>query len=222
MLEIELTRALEPEHMGEQPCGICGAEFQPAAVLAQLVTDSHLPPVCEPCLAHLARRAEDGDNAADWDKVYRRYVEAVAKYREPVFPSVEALMEFENSDPYWNKITPMMVVELEGDLTHIEPTVLYKGGPDALTAAVVEGPKGRALMVFRSEAEAEKYRAGTGNNPEAEGWRAVNLALEDLANVLAMHECTHVAMPEEWTGKGAVDFFAAGDFIAMLRGSVPA
>jgi hypothetical protein len=57
MLEIELARALEPEMMGEQPCGICGADFQPEAVLAQLVTDSYLPPVCEPCLSHLARRA---------------------------------------------------------------------------------------------------------------------------------------------------------------------
>jgi hypothetical protein len=110
MLEIELARALEPEMMGEQPCGICGADFQPEAVLAQLVTDSYLPPVCEPCLSHLARRAEDGDNEAEWDKVYRCWIDAVAKYPEPVFPTVAALMEFEESDPYWNKITPMMEV----------------------------------------------------------------------------------------------------------------
>jgi len=90
MLEIELARALEPQMMGEQPCGICGADFQPEAVLAQLVTDSYLPPVCEPCLSHLARRAEDGDNEAEWDKVYRRWIDAVAKYPESNFGELEA------------------------------------------------------------------------------------------------------------------------------------
>jgi len=110
MLEIKLARALEPEMMGEQPCGICGADFEPRAVLAQLVTDSYLPPVCEPCLSHLARRAEYGDNEAGWDKVYADYQLAVAKYPEPVFPSIAALMEFEDSDPHWSKITPMMEV----------------------------------------------------------------------------------------------------------------
>ncbi len=29
MLEIKLTRALEPEMMREQPCGVCGADFCP-------------------------------------------------------------------------------------------------------------------------------------------------------------------------------------------------
>ncbi len=106
---------------------------------------------------------------------------------------------------------------MNADVLTIYPTVLYRAEPDTLTAAVVEGPKGRALLVFRSEGEAEKYRAGTGNSPEAEGWRAVNLGLEDLANVLAMHGCTHVAMPEPWTGEGLVDFFDAGDFIGMLE-----
>ncbi len=104
----------------------------------------------------------------------------------------------------------------------IYPTVLYKGEPDTLITAVVEGPKGRALLVFRSEGEAEKYRAGTGNNPETEGWRPVALGLKELSEVIAMHGCSHVAMPEEWTGKGPVDFFAAADFLAFLDECEPA
>ncbi len=126
MLEIELVRALEPEMMREQPCGVCGADFRPGAVIAQLVTDTYLPPVCEPCLSHLARRAEDGDNAADWGRVYRRYVEAVAKYREPLFPSVEAVMEFEDRDPHWDRIAPMM--ELEDVVVHVEERRQGEGG----------------------------------------------------------------------------------------------
>lgn len=110
MLEIELARALEPEMMERQPCGICGLEFQPDAVLAELVGVHEYKPVCEPCFAHLARRAEDEPIPADWNKVYRRYVAAVQKYPEPVFPSVEAALEFEDGDPRWEKIGPMMQV----------------------------------------------------------------------------------------------------------------
>jgi len=41
-----------------------------------------------------------------------------------------------------------------------------------------------------------------------------------------MHDCTHVAMPEEWIGgEGGVDFFeaaASAAFIGMLQESAPA
>lgn len=76
--------------------------------------------------------------------------------------------------------------------------------------------------MFRSEEEAEKYRQDTGKHREEEGFKPVSVDLEDLANIAEMHSCTHVAMPEPWTGKGGVDFFAAADFIEMLRKSVPA
>ena len=91
-------------------------------------------------------------------------------------------------------------------------------------AAVVEKPeKGRALIVFRSEAEAEKYRFDMGKHPASDGWGPAALDLEDLANVLEMHDCTHVAMPEEWIGgEGGVDFFEAAAFIRMLQESAPA
>jgi len=58
-------------------------------------------------------------------------------------------------------------------------------------AAVVEKPeKGRALIVFRSEEEAEKYRSDTGKHPASDGWGPAALDLEDLANVLEMPDCT--------------------------------
>ena len=36
-----------------------------------------------------------------------------------------------------------------------------------------------------------------------------------------MHGCTHVAMPEPWTGEGSVDRFEAAAFIGLLEESVP-
>ena len=115
MLEIKLERALEPEMMERQPCGMCGVEFQPEAVLIAVnIAGKYLDEtiLCEPCLYHLGLRARDLGGASppdwDWDLVY--YRQAVAKYSEPVFPTVAALMEFEDSDPHWNKITPMMEV----------------------------------------------------------------------------------------------------------------
>jgi hypothetical protein len=110
----------------------------------------------------------------------------------------------------------------DGDLIHIVPTILYRMERGLQAAATVEPEAGRALLVFRNEEEAEKFRADTGKHSEAEGWGPVALDLGDLQNVLKMHECTHVAMPEEWTGEGGVDFFEASDFIGMLEESVRA
>ncbi len=104
MLEIKLERALDPDMMQEQPCGVCGAEFEPEAVLACLATPYEYIPTCEPCLSSLSRRAEEEAIPADWGKVYRRYVDAVSKYPDPVFPSAEAVEEAEKRDPHWNKM----------------------------------------------------------------------------------------------------------------------
>ena len=111
----------------------------------------------------------------------------------------------------------------------IFPTVLYRIDRSTQATAVAEKPEegqsasARALIVFRSEEEAEKYRSDTGKHPAVEGWAPVALDLEDLANVLEWHGCTHVAMPGEWIGgAGGVDFFEASSFIGMLENSVPA
>ncbi len=114
---------------------------------------------------------------------------------------------------------------MSADALTIWPTVLYRTTATTMEAAVVDDPDGgarRALLVFRDEGEAEKYRAATGNNPAREGWRPVALDHEDLANVVALHGCSHVAMPQAWTGDGLVDYFDAGDFIGMLEEAAPA
>ncbi len=117
--------------------------------------------------------------------------------------------------------TRMNMRQLEdGDqegIVHVTPTVLYRMDRGTIAAATVEYEDGRAMTVFRSEEEAEKYRAATGNHLDAEGWRPVALNLPALSDLLELHGCSHVAMPEPWTGTGGVDFFAASDFIGMLE-----
>ncbi len=105
MLEIKLERALDPDTMQEQPCGICGAGFEPEAVLACLVTPHEYIPTCDVCLEHLARRAREEAIPADWNDVYLRYIDAVAKYLEPVFPSEEALEAAEMNDSTGSKLS---------------------------------------------------------------------------------------------------------------------
>jgi hypothetical protein len=108
------------------------------------------------------------------------------------------------------------------DYVHITPTVLYRARGGKLATVTANTEEGRALVVFRSGEEAERYREHTGSYPEGEGFKPVCVDHKDLANILEMHGCTHVAMPEPWTGEGGVDRFKAADFIAMLEESIPA
>ncbi len=103
----------------------------------------------------------------------------------------------------------------------ITPAIIYRLDRGVIAAAVVEHEDGRALCVFRSEEEAEKYRAATGNYPPEEGFKVLSANHKALATLLEVHDCSHVAMPEPW-GEGGVDFFKAADFIGMLEESVPA
>jgi hypothetical protein len=104
MLEFELGRAMSPEEMEETPCGVCGADFEPCAVLACLVTPHEYIPTCDVCLDHLARRAREEAIPADWNDAYLRYIDALEKHPEPVFPSAEALLEAERTDPTGSKM----------------------------------------------------------------------------------------------------------------------
>jgi len=104
------------------------------------------------------------------------------------------------------------------DYVHIRPTILCRMGRDTVEAVTVEGEDGRAMVVFRSEEEAEKFRSYTGLYPEAEGFRAVSVDHEQLAAFLEAHSCTLVGMPEPW-GEGGVDRFEADVFIGMLEES---
>lgn len=107
------------------------------------------------------------------------------------------------------------------DTSIIHPTTLYvvdTTDPDALTvrAATAPAPEGEDLIVFRSRTDAEAYRAGTGNHPESEGWRLLDLDRDLIAELLEMHGLSAVVMPEEWTGTGGTDLFTAAGFLELL------
>ena len=108
----------------------------------------------------------------------------------------------------------------------IRPTVLYRAQrsseegttEEAVTARHLDG---HALVLFRNEEEAEKFRADTGKYPQEEGFEAVHVDLMDLARLVVRHDCSHICMPEAW-GAGAVDFFGALEVLTMLKESQPA
>ena len=104
------------------------------------------------------------------------------------------------------------------DTVHINPTILYRVGRRTLEAVTVDRGDGHTMIVFRYEAEVEKYRSQTGKYPESEDFKALTLPYGDLQDVLKMHSCTHVAMPEPWTGEGGVHRFEA----EQLEERVPA
>ena len=109
------------------------------------------------------------------------------------------------------------------DTVHLEPTILCRHrGRGTLEALTVNRKDGHTMIVFRSEEEAERFRNYTGLYSEAEGFKPFSLDHEQLAAFLRVFGCTHVGMPEPWTGKNSVDRFEAEAFIGMLEKSVPA
>ena len=95
------------------------------------------------------------------------------------------------------------------------------GTPQRRAAATTPTEIGEALLVFRGEEDAEAFRRDTGRCPASEGFGAVNLSGEEIADVLAMHGLAIVAMPEPWTGAGGVDLFEGENFIRLLEESTP-
>jgi hypothetical protein len=112
---------------------------------------------------------------------------------------------------------------MSDDVFTITPTVLYRLDPsrDLAGAATARTEIGEALLVFRSEADAEAFRRSTGRCPASEGFGAVNVDHEQIAHILAWHGLSVVAMPEPWTGRGRVDLFSAENFLQFLEESVP-
>ena len=106
----------------------------------------------------------------------------------------------------------------------LTPTVLYRMDPerDLLAAATTPTEIGEALLVFRSEEDAEAFRRATGRYPASAGFKAASLDQEGISGVLAMHGLDVVAMPEPWTGVGDVDLFEGENFIRLLEESAPA
>jgi hypothetical protein len=99
------------------------------------------------------------------------------------------------------------------------PTAIFRVGRGTLEAATVDGgEKGRALFLFRDEADAEEYRLATGIYPAEEGFKPVSLEVGALRDVLAAFECTHVVSPTPLTADSeGPDFFAAEAFVGILQ-----
>jgi hypothetical protein len=105
---------------------------------------------------------------------------------------------------------------------YLAPTAIFRAGRGTLQAATVDGEKGRALFLFRDEADAEEYRRDTGLYPTEEGFEPVSLEAGLLRGVLTAFECTHVVSPKPLTADSqGPDFFAAEPFVAMLEESPP-
>jgi len=101
----------------------------------------------------------------------------------------------------------------------LEATVFVRMDVEAgaLESGVLNRPNGRAMFVFRSEHEAERYRTESGSYPEAEG-KAVHLSPEHMRGLLEIHEVPHVAFPQELSGGGRyVHFYEAPYFLTMLE-----
>jgi hypothetical protein len=222
---IELYRAWTPEDMQEDTCGACGHRVPATSVRAFLHTDDRrdMGVACPKCIEFLGYRSPERFPTIE---VYR---ELLATYPRPMYESEEELEAATTAagyeDPSELAFAAAAVWRASASLQqeeeiHIIPTVLYRAGSGTLEAVTVRHEDGHALVVFRSEEEAEKFRAATGKFQE-EDIKPVALDLEDLENVLKMHECTHVAMPEAW-GAGGADFFEAKDFIGMLEESARA
>ena len=112
----------------------------------------------------------------------------------------------------------------EEDEVLISPTVILRKGEPRLGVPELAVTMGEgadeALIVFRGADDARAYqRAAAGKHSAAEGFEVVDVNLEGLSALLDGHGLGYVAMPERWTGRGGVDLFDAGDFLAMLEGT---
>ncbi len=206
------------------------ARNRPTSVIASAAVDdtSDMGVACPACIEYLGARNPERSPTIE------QYREFLRRFSEPMYASDEELRaaaeDFEDpSEVVYDASWLWRVARGDAYLVHITPTIIHRAcaGPDAAHefthgVATVEHEGRRALLVFRSEEEAEKYRSATGKHPKEEGFRTATLGLEELGHILEEHECTHVAMPQPWDGEGMVDFFTGPDFIAMLEESVPA
>ncbi len=90
-MRIKLERAVSPEYMEETECGLCGVAFRTESVIAW---DEDVRAICPDCVEYLGRRNTEGFPSIE------DYRAAVKRYPEPMYPSVEALLELEAEDPH--------------------------------------------------------------------------------------------------------------------------
>jgi hypothetical protein len=101
----------------------------------------------------------------------------------------------------------------------LEPVILVRVFPDRVDTLMIEQDGKKAFMVFRTAEEATGYQEYTGNHTE-EGFEivaGVDGGAQVIAAALKKTGCGWVALPEPWTGDGAVDFFTAENFLRLLE-----
>lgn len=99
-MKIQLQRAWSPVEVGvEEVCAICGIEFERGVIHIDAITDdaSEIGPMCEVCLDEFSRRAEESQIARDWP-TYRKYVDALKQYPEPMAATPEAVPDAVGED----------------------------------------------------------------------------------------------------------------------------
>jgi hypothetical protein len=210
-MRIELQWAFTEDDMVKQPCVLCEHAFESKAVIIR--SDPHGYEVCEECLRALSGRKATLPGAP-WP-TWEEYEALVAAHPKPMFEGPD-----DSSPPVGAHGASWLWTPPEEDV-HVTPTILYRLGHGKLEGVTIQGDEEHAMVVFRSEEEAEKFRGATDQYPESEGFKVASMDHEELAAFLKVHGCTYVAMPEPW-GEGVVDFFEADTFIGMLEESVTA
>ena len=104
----------------------------------------------------------------------------------------------------------------------IRPTVIVRDreGDETLGFVTTFEGEGEALVVFRGPEDAFRFQAYAGRYTLEEGYIAVSMDHLALDALLAREGIGYVAMPERWTGKGRVDLFTRGNFVALLEESL--
>lgn len=91
-MEMEMKRAFEPAEIGaREECGICSVGFV-TGVVAVHVLHHDLGVVCPSCVEYLGgRNPERFPTIGDLEEANQRYT-------EPVFPSLERVLELEDAE----------------------------------------------------------------------------------------------------------------------------
>lgn len=169
MLEIRMRRAMAPDEIREDGCGVCGLGLVTETVYAWL-NDAHSSAVCPACVEYLSgRNPEDFPTTAELAEANRRFA-------APAYPSVEAIVEIEQSDDeaahaamddtYWGCWLPrgdtraaLSETIRRGDTFNNAYTVVLDHGDGLLPAAREEILNLLASERDRAWEEAERHKA---------------------------------------------------------------
>jgi hypothetical protein len=108
------------------------------------------------------------------------------------------------------------------DLICIEPTIIkWTSTEQEEVVAHIrgEGAEESALLVFRTEEEAEDFRSAVLKVSEAEGFTVEGVDHYELARIVGTHRFPRIAMPKSWGEKDLL-WFSSWGFLELL-GDLP-